>query len=430
MRIGIQTWGSEGDIRPFLALGHALATRGHQVDLLYTEVQDRRYEDVARALGFTARAVASPVLRDPQEIVDVGLKILNTTNLLTQGLTISKAMLEPIIEPVYQAALGLCRRSDLVIQHFILHSARAAADLTGTPVVTVAFAHMLTPSRHIHPPGTPRLGQWGNIVEWAIASLALNKTLLKDVNRFRLKVGLPPFADLMRDAWPSHRLHLLASSPALLDRPSDWPAWNQMCGFLELPAHEHEAISTDVEAFLSSGPAPVFMGFGSLMPMGGTGHLEDTLTIFEHAARRAGVRAIIQSEIDRPASERVLYLKRTPHRVVFPRCAAVVHHAGAGTTHSTLHAGVPSIPIPHVSDQFAWADELRRLGVASKPIRRMSLTSAKLAARLTEVVKTPQMKMAAMRMRERMQGDNGPEIAANLIESAFAPRRERAGAVE
>ncbi len=58
MRIGIQTWGSEGDIRPFIALGAALTRRGHQVELLYTEISERRYEHIAAALGFTARAIA------------------------------------------------------------------------------------------------------------------------------------------------------------------------------------------------------------------------------------------------------------------------------------------------------------------------------------------------------------------------------------
>ncbi len=62
MRIGIQTWGSEGDIRPFVALGAALANRGHVVELLYTEIGERRYEDVAASLGFTARAIASPIV--------------------------------------------------------------------------------------------------------------------------------------------------------------------------------------------------------------------------------------------------------------------------------------------------------------------------------------------------------------------------------
>ncbi len=429
MRIGIQTWGSEGDIRPFLALGHALARRGHAVELLYTEIGERRYEDVAASLGFTARAVASPIIADPQRLFDIGLKILNTRNQLEQGLIISRAMLEPVIEATYEAGLDLCRRSDLLVHHFILHSARAAADKTGIPQITVTFAHMLTPSRHVHPHGLPDLGAWANMIEWNFARFALNRTMLKDVNRLRARVGVPLFTDLMHDAWPSHRLNLLASSPAFIDRPPDWQPWHQLCGFLELPPHQHEVVSPEVEQFLASGPAPVFMGFGSLMPMAGGEHLAATIDTFDEAARLAGCRAIVQSEIDpsfaRSATvggrrERTLFVKRTPHTLVFPRCAAVVHHAGAGTTHTTLRAGVPSVPVPHVSDQFPWSDELRRMGVAPKAIRRMKLTAPTLASRINEVLSNPRMKAAAMAISARMQSDNGPETAADLIEKAMA----------
>ena len=425
VRIGLQTWGSEGDIRPFVALGAALARRGHRVELLYTEIGERRYEEVARALGFTAHAIASPILKDPEAQTEIGLRILQTRNQLQQGLIISRELLEPVIDPLYDAAEDLCRRSDLLIQHFILHAARAAADKAGTPAMTLTFAHMLTPSRHIHPPGTPDFGEWANTFEWTIAAFALNRTLLKDVNRLRRRVGLPLFDDLMRDAWPSHLLNLMASSPALIDRPPDWPAWHQLCGFLELPSHQHEAIAPDVEAFLRGGEAPVFMGFGSLMPVGGDGHLETTVEIFEHAARIAACRAIIQSDFDptaakgRSANDRILFLKRTPHKLVFPRCAAVVHHAGAGTTHTTLRAGVPSVPVPHVSDQFAWSDELARLGVAPKPIRRMKLTATTLASRIVEVLRDPRMKTAAMAIAARMQSDDGPETAADLVEQTM-----------
>ena len=298
MRIGIQTWGSEGDIRPFLALGAALARRGHAVELLYTEIGERRYEDVAASLGFTARAIASPVVADRQRLFEIGLKVINTRNQLQQGLIISRDLLEPIVEPAYEAGLELARRSDLFVHHFILHPARAAADIAGTPHVTVTFAHMLTPSRFVHPPETPSLGEWGNVLEWKIAAFALNRTLLTDVNRFRKRVGLPPIDDLMRDGWPSHRLNLLASSPAFLDRrPADWPAWHQLCGFLELPSHEHETLGPDVEQFLAAGAAPVFMGFGSLMPTEGH-HLDETIATFEEAARIAGCRAIVQAETD------------------------------------------------------------------------------------------------------------------------------------
>lgn len=418
VRIGIQTWGSEGDIRPFVALGAALARRRHRVELLYTEIGERRYEDVAASLGFAARAVASPVVADPQRLFEIGLKVINTRNQLEQGLIISKSMLEPIVEPAYEAGLELARRSDLFIHHFILHPARAAADTAGTPQITVTFAHMLTPSRFVHPSGLPALGEWGNAVEWKLAAFALNRTLLRDANRFRRRVGLPPFADLMRDGWPSHLLNLLASSPAFLDRPPDWPEWHQLCGFLELPSHEHESVAGEVERFLGAGPAPVFMGFGSLMPTEGR-HLSETMAVFEDAARMAGCRAIVQADVDRPSSEHLMFVKRTPHKLVFPRCAAVVHHCGAGTTHTTLRAGAPSVPVPHVSDQYAWAEELRRLGAAPKMLRRSALTARKLASRLTDVLNDPRMKAAAMAMSARMQSDNGPETAADMIEKVL-----------
>ncbi|HWI19611.1 MAG TPA: glycosyltransferase [Vicinamibacterales bacterium] len=415
MRIGIQTWGSEGDIRPFVALGAALAKRGHSVELLYTEISTRRYEHVAEALGFTARAVASPVVATREREYEVGLAAIGSRDEFSQGLLIFRELLEPVAEPIYEAGLDLCSRSDLLIQHFILHPARAAAEKTNTPFVTLAFAHMLTPSRYSNPSQLPNFGPWITSIEWAVGRFALNRTLLRKVNRFRAAKGLPPLEDLLLDAWASHRLNLLASSPAFMDRPSDWPAWNQMCGFLELPSHEHEALAPEVEAFLQGGTPPVFMGFGSLMPLSGP-HLTETIAIFEAAAARARCRAIIQSEIERPSTPNLLFIKRAPHKLVFPRCAAIVHHAGAGTTHTTLRAGTPSVPVPHVSDQFLWSKELHRLGVAPKPLRRTKWSAQALGDRVAQTIGNHGMKQAALAMRDRMKNDNGPETAADLIE--------------
>ena len=395
MRIGIQTWGSEGDTRPFVALGHALAARGHDVEMVYTEVSDRRYEAVAQSLGFTARAVASPILTDAQ-LDTIGLKTLSTSDPLRQGLVIAKYIFEPVVEPMFQAGLELAKRCDLLVHHFILYPARAAAELTGTPAISVALAHMLIPSRQIHPHGLPRLCTWGNAIEWAIARLAINMTLGRDGNRFRTRVGLPAFRNFVDEGWPSPLLHLIASSPALLDRPADWPPQYHLCGFLELPAHDNEPLSAEVEAFLSRGPAPVFM----------------------EAARLSGRRAIIQADVDRAATDDLLFVRRTPHARVFPRCAAVVHHAGAGTTHTTLRAGVPSVPVPHVSDQFAWSEELERLGVAPRALLRKKWSAPALADRIRQAAGNPRMKAAAVSIQERMATDDGPSTAATLIERA------------
>jgi sterol 3beta-glucosyltransferase/vancomycin aglycone glucosyltransferase len=420
VRIGIHTWGSEGDIRPCLALGHALAARGHEVRLLYTEIGERRYEAVAHALGFMAEAVASPVIADVNELYRIGEEIVYTRDPLRQGLIIGKKLLEPVTGAIYEAGLELARRSDVVVSHIVLHAARAAADKIGTPSILLAYAHMLMPSREIHPHGLPRLGAWGNVVEWRLARLAANRTLLQDVNNLRRRVGLPTFRDLMTEAWVSPVLTLIASSPTLLKRPADWPPSVQQSGFLSLPPHAHEILPNAVEEFLANGPPPVFIGFGSMMPIAGASQLRDTIDVLTDAATQSGQRTIIQAEADLASGDRLLFVRRVPHAQLFPRCAAIVHHAGAGTTHSTLRAGVPSVPVPHVSDQFAWADELYRLGVATTPLKRITLSAAALAARIREAVGNAPMQQRAIAIQQRMVNDNGPATAAALIEDAMS----------
>jgi vancomycin aglycone glucosyltransferase len=54
------------------------------------------------------------------------------------------------------------------------------------------------------------------------------------------------------------------------------------------------------------------------------------------------------------------------HAVVFPACAAVVHHGGSGTTAAGVRAGVPTLVLwLEVHDQPIWGDAVRRLGVGA-----------------------------------------------------------------
>jgi sterol 3beta-glucosyltransferase len=53
--------------------------------------------------------------------------------------------------------------------------------------------------------------------------------------------------------------------------------------------------------------------------------------------------------------------------------AAVVHHAGVGTTRAGLRAGVPAIAVSVMADQPSWAERLHRLGVGPPPVPFASL---------------------------------------------------------
>jgi UDP:flavonoid glycosyltransferase YjiC (YdhE family) len=88
----------------------------------------------------------------------------------------------------------------------------------------------------------------------------------------------------------------------------------------------------------------------------------EALDVFAGAAERADVRMLVQAPASvvatAPRPPRLCYLQRAPHARLFPRCAAIVHHGGAGTTQSALLAGRPSVVIPHVTDQFFWGQVL------------------------------------------------------------------------
>ncbi|KAG8368757.1 hypothetical protein BUALT_Bualt15G0079100 [Buddleja alternifolia] len=62
-----------------------------------------------------------------------------------------------------------------------------------------------------------------------------------------------------------------------------------------------------------------------------------------------------------------------PYNWLFPRCAAVIHHGGSGSTAAALRAGIPQIICPFILDQFYWAERMFWLGVAPEPLKSTSL---------------------------------------------------------
>ena len=214
-------------------------------------------------------------------------------------------------------------------------------------------------------------------------------------------------------------MNLVAVSPTLCVPPPDWAPHHRVTGFLALPDTTQEAVPDEVEAFLRDGPPPVFMGFGSLMPRD-RALLEETVATFRQAAARAGCRAIVHVPPGSPVTEgrdgHTLVIGRVSHAALFPRCVAIVHHGGAGTTQTVLRVGVPSIVVPHVADQFFWAEELARIGVAPKPLPRRRLNARALASRLRVVLGNERMSARAREFAARIAPEDGVNSAADLIE--------------
>src|SRR5690606_15735851 len=186
--------------------------------------------------------------------------------------------------------------------------------------------------------------------------------------------------DLLDRVWNSPRLTLLACSPTLCPPAPDWPAHVHVSGALDLAEPVEGGVPPALERFLADGPPPAYLTFGSLMA---GSDLRGTVGLLVEAARRAGLRAVVQAAgweaAGLRADEDVLLVESAAHGEVFPRCALVVHHGGAGTSHAALRAGVPSVVAAHIPEQAMWADALRRAGVGGRPLSRRGLTARRPA---------------------------------------------------
>jgi UDP:flavonoid glycosyltransferase YjiC (YdhE family) len=420
MNIGIQTWGSDGDILPFVALAGGLRSAGNQVTLVITSVDGKDYRSLGERLDVRVKHVGGPAY-DRKDFAALANEIGYERNPLKQFDLIVKRMFEPFVDEMYSASKALCEENGLLIGHVIHYPLQAAARKAGLPYVTVNLSHMGIPTGFRPPSGMPNLGRLMNLLQWKLVMNLLTRRAAPAMNRFREGEGLPPVRSV-REVWESRLMNLLAVGSVFCEGFPDWEDHHRVSGFLALPEEAPVASMPEgLEDFIASGPPPVYMTFGSMASeLHDTEYVKTTIKLMTDAARLAGTRAIIQSCWHAVSgieeSPHIYRTTRVPHHAVFPRCSAIVHHGGAGTTHSSLRSGRPSVVVAHIADQTFWGGELRRLGVAPRPLHRVTVTAGKLAARIRSVLVSPSMKMWAERYGERLREEDGVGNAVRFIE--------------
>jgi len=399
MRVLIVTAGSRGDVAPFTGLGQRLRQAGHQVALAAHD----RFADLVRECGLEYRALPG----DPVELV----RARTAAPSPEAARSVFAAFLDQLGDGVLAAAAA---GTDILLTAFgPAPLGRLVADGLGIPSVGVYLAPGV-PTREFPPPGWPATGQLPPAENIAAGREVLARTgaLYADVlRRLRTRLGLPAAtaqATSPPDDWPICH----GFSPAVVPRPADWPATVHVTGYW-WPARPPGWRPPDpLVDFLESGPPPVFVGFGSMTPS--HERLQEVVAV---AVKRAGVRAVVQSgwaELE-PAGDDILLVGDLPHDWLFPRTAAVVHHAGAGTTGAGLRAGVPAVPVPVLVDQPFWAERLHRLGVAPDPLPLSELTADTLTGALRSCLDRPAYRDRATEVARRINADDGPAAVLSLL---------------
>ena len=420
MRVGLQSWGTEGDLRPFLGLGRALLDRGHEVRLVFTGVEGRDFGDLARRMGVPTTFVDDGYFVAHRE--ELGVKTRESFRLggpRKQFELILRDLLDPVERSMVAAGREVAAWADVVAGHFLAYPAPVAAAAEGRPYVGVALQPVFT-SRHYPPAGVPALGPL-NRVTWALANGVMRSALLGRVNRARAACGLPAERRFVPVELGRPRQVIVAVSPGLFPRPRDWPSSLAVTGFLGVaPPADAWVPAPALADFLAQGP-PVFCSFGSMFGLDDR-QTAEAVDVFVAALAHAGVRGIVQAPARvtavAPQAAHVHYLERAPHEALFPRCAAIVHHGGAGTTQSVVRAGRGSVVVPHAADQFFWADLLHARGVAARPLKRPALAPRPLAVRIRTVLDDAALPSRAAELAAVLAAERGPTRAAELIEAS------------
>lgn len=423
MKIGLQTWGSEGDVRPFLALASGLASRGHEVMLAITSPSGRDYSSYVSVSNFKILHASDTYREWNQERISLITyqKLIQEKNPLKVMESMSAEFFEPAVDEMYELSKTLCEENDIVIGHFLVHTLQVAAMKVSCKYAMLNLCPSLYPSRYIPPPAAISLGNWMNPWLWRVTKKVLNKTALKYPNEFRRKQGVSEARDAIKELWQSDELTLISTSASLFERPADWSSNLKLCGFLGLDKPAEGWLMPDALAdFINDGEAPVYFTFGVASSV----TLNESLDIFVDSIKRSKCRAIIQapwsSIRDKLEHPDIFFIEHAPHENIFPYCSLVVHHGGAGTTHSATRCACPSIVVEHFQDQYFWGTLLKKKGLTTKVLHRSSLNAKALAAEIQKILGSPLIKENALKLSEAMKlEEDGVQQAVNFIEAHF-----------
>ena len=409
MNITILTYGSRGDVQPFLPLSVGLMARGHSVKL----AAPRRFHGLVEEYGINFVSLAGEPDELSRQMNNAGFNSLRMIRVFMRHAIEIGAEVSLQVEEV-------CRDADLII-HTFAHAvgAHTLAHEMNIPDIHIQTFPMFTPT-----------GDYPNVTLPDFKLRTLNRLThifsqkiawwisVFGYEQVRRHAGLPkrklyfPF-----DENPLHAptLILCAWSPSVLPPSSDWAPNVHVTGYFFFDTNNSCRPPIEIQNFLDAGDPPVCISFGSMINR----DAEKIDRVVRDALRQSGQRGIVLSgwgKVNRPSSNDLLYFEAVPHDWLLPHCKMVIHHGGAGTTSAGLRAGIPNIVVPFTADQPFWGNRVYAIGAGPKPILVKNLSVEKLTHAILEAEENSLCKRAQV-IGQRIRSEIGVSDASGMIES-------------
>ncbi len=414
MRITIMALGSQGDVQPYVALGCALQQCGH--DVLVTSFENFESLITGQGLDF------HPVKGDAQALLNsMGGQALAQSGKNPIAATFNSLKVFGSIADNYIEAFSadILMDSEAIINQLPLSLFGIdLAEKLQVPYIIASVIPLMPTSAWAMPLVRPLpFGRLTNWFTYRAPEQAGWQFFRRAINRYRNLLDLPPapFWGNSRRIREQRIPVINGFSPEVVPPPPDWDNHIHTTGYWQLPEPDWDP-DVALLNFLDAGPAPVFIGFGS-MSLADPAGMTDLLL---EALNRSGQRGILHMGwaglADRDLPDTVYKIDYAPYHWLFPRMAAVVHHGGSGTTGLALSSGRPSLVVPFAVDQYFWGARTTALGVGPPPVPRNQLTANKLAAAFQTMTTHQPMQERAAELGEKLQAEDGLTPAVQLIE--------------
>ena len=418
-RILITTFGSYGDLHPYIAVALGLKRRGHE-PVIATSAS---YRAKVEAEGLQFHAVR-PDLDDFGPFAEVARRVYDPKKGVEYLL---RELVLPRLAETYDDLAVAARSADLLVTHALSYAAHLLARSMGLPWVSTILSPMVFMSVY-DPPRIPPAPWLKSLHKVSPALYRLVFRALKGISQrwsdpirdFCRRRGLPaPPPDPLFEGQYSPQGTLAMFSP-LLGRPqSDWPPHTHVAGF---PLHDNDEVDPvamrALDNFLAAGEPPIVFTLGSSAIYDAGDFYAKSVEIARRLKRRAVLLTgrVPENQALPDLTSTVLACDYIPHSRVFPHAAVNVHQGGIGTLAQAMHAGRPMLVVPFSHDQPDNAERAQRLGVARVlPRAKFDVTSAVRA--LGELLSDPRYAAAAGDIAHKLRQEDGVAAACDRLEA-------------
>jgi rhamnosyltransferase subunit B len=407
-KVVLATLGSLGDLNPCIAIALELKSRGH--DVLISSSESYRGRVLQCGLSFHS---IRPDLRIDKETIERILRNDGAEYLVRE-------VLLACLSYTYRDLTRACTDADLLISGDLVLAAPLVAEKQGIPWISAVLSPSSFGSIYdFFPTLAARIGK----VASRIASGIMN-----ELARFSMRSWTPPVdalrqeIGLARDRHPltvgrlSSRM-VLGLFSSVIDVPrSDWPAATRVTGAIFYDRDGYpKTISSELQTFLDQDEAPLVFTLGSSATLSPGNFYEESVKSAQILGRRA-VFLVGKNSKHLNLTAKLLASDYEPYSALFPRAAAVIQAAGAGSIAHSLRAGCPMLLLPYGGfDQPLNAARLERRGLA-RTINPREYTAEKAVSEISCLLNNPEFKDRAQQVSRIVRAENGLQVACKLIE--------------